>query len=459
MTMAPKRLTSLRRLLAELYPREAEQRRVVSDAGLRAASVSFDPTAATSWFNILEEASRQQRVNEVVSVVLEEYPGNELLRQFVEETFMLLGDSEQREIEQGAREGGLLASQAGVDTLAGLSTATARAERKSHPTPPVQFHHDLELLAKSTRSPENEEALRKWLTEAARLSVEPGRRRFDALLGRRFGLGASRILPSRAVELPQRIVFRDKTVSVRFLEDGMKAGLSVACLAVPVFENGRREGSAFGYGTGWLIAPDHVVTCLHVMHARAASAKARQSDLDLQARAARAHFEWQSSSVHDQGVAVREMVASDEQLDVAVLRLERDVSNAAPLMCNIKRLEKPKDDVSFVVNIIQHPRGEDKRVGLRANAVLDVTERDLFYFTDTDEGSSGAPVLDDDWTVLAVHRAVQYRQDVAYMGRSIGYANVGTRATTVLAWLKTAAPTLYASIRLAAVDDKRPERS
>ncbi len=42
------RLTSLRKVVAELCPREADQRRIVKEAGLREAAIAFDPSSDTS---------------------------------------------------------------------------------------------------------------------------------------------------------------------------------------------------------------------------------------------------------------------------------------------------------------------------------------------------------------------------------------------------------------------------
>ena len=57
------------------------------------------------------------------------------------------------------------------------------------------------------------------------------------------------------------------------------------------------------------------------------------------------------------------------------------------------------------VNIVQHPKGELKQIAIRNNTLLDLPEDsglDKFahYETDTEQGSSGSPVLNDQWEVL-----------------------------------------------------------
>jgi V8-like Glu-specific endopeptidase len=61
--------------------------------------------------------------------------------------------------------------------------------------------------------------------------------------------------------------------------------------------------------------------------------------------------------------------------------------------------------VGEAVTIIQHPKGEDKQIALNANDVLGVWNQHIFYATDTEPGSSGSPVFNRDWKVVAIHHA------------------------------------------------------
>jgi V8-like Glu-specific endopeptidase len=55
------------------------------------------------------------------------------------------------------------------------------------------------------------------------------------------------------------------------------------------------------------------------------------------------------------------------------------------------------------VVIVQHPQGGPKQIALTANQVVNVYEHRLQYTTDTLSGSSGSPVFNDDWEVIAIH--------------------------------------------------------
>jgi endonuclease G len=57
------------------------------------------------------------------------------------------------------------------------------------------------------------------------------------------------------------------------------------------------------------------------------------------------------------------------------------------------------------VTIVQHPRGAKKQIALRENRIVDVPERFLHYSADTEPGSSGSPVFNDQWEIVALHHA------------------------------------------------------
>jgi V8-like Glu-specific endopeptidase len=55
------------------------------------------------------------------------------------------------------------------------------------------------------------------------------------------------------------------------------------------------------------------------------------------------------------------------------------------------------------VIIIQHPGGGQKQIALSHNVIAYADARRLQYMTDTEEGSSGSPVFDIEWKVVALH--------------------------------------------------------
>ncbi|MBL8827544.1 MAG: DNA/RNA non-specific endonuclease [Planctomycetaceae bacterium] len=57
-------------------------------------------------------------------------------------------------------------------------------------------------------------------------------------------------------------------------------------------------------------------------------------------------------------------------------------------------------------SIIQHPSGKEKQIAIRKNEVTGISDTfSINYVSDTAQGSSGAPVFNDQWQVIALHSA------------------------------------------------------
>lgn len=61
--------------------------------------------------------------------------------------------------------------------------------------------------------------------------------------------------------------------------------------------------------------------------------------------------------------------------------------------------------VTNMANIIQHPGGEPQQVAIRDSQVTDALEHFLRYEADTQPGSSGSPVFNDQWQLGALHHS------------------------------------------------------
>ena len=55
------------------------------------------------------------------------------------------------------------------------------------------------------------------------------------------------------------------------------------------------------------------------------------------------------------------------------------------------------------LNIIHHPQGDYKQISIRENTFKETGKIKIFYETDTAPGSSGSPVLNDQWQVVGLH--------------------------------------------------------
>lgn len=79
------------------------------------------------------------------------------------------------------------------------------------------------------------------------------------------------------------------------------------------------------------------------------------------------------------------------------------------------------------IAIIQHPSGSPLQVAMRDNSLVYDDDKSIEYLTNTDYGSSGAPVFNDNWNVIALHS-----QRVKDPNSNTWYRNRGTKITTLL---------------------------
>jgi V8-like Glu-specific endopeptidase len=247
----------------------------------------------------------------------------------------------------------------------------------------------------------------------------------------------------------ERIIGTDDTVGIGFLADGLKVAQAVALIRVPRYEQGQQVtvsgGPWVAKGTAWLLAPDLAITNHHVINARLDSeADASQADFRLQAESAALSFDFDNPEADGVRVEAKRLVAASRSLDYALLELVSRVDRPVPrLSSSIVALDNTS---RMVVNIVQHPRGEPKRVAFRNNLVSAADTTTIRYFADTDQGSSGSPVCDDRWRVVALHRGARHVSGVQFQGKDEAFVNFGSQIQAVLADIGVSDPAAAAAI-------------
>jgi len=249
--------------------------------------------------------------------------------------------------------------------------------------------------------------------------------------------------PSAAVVgkiIQEKIIQQNDMVSFSFLEAGLQAGNGVIRLKVPRFDNGtpskQPDGSPMIFsGTGWLLTKQLLITNHHVINARGENEpNASESDFYKQAESTAAEFDFNSDNMIPKTVAVSKLEIADENLDFAILRLKDVMPRIPPARFPQEIFAVPSNPQ--VVNIIQHPFGHSKKVAFRNNHIFETVFPKVFYFTDTEKGSSGSPVFNDNWQVVALHRASKLVKDVNYQGKSTGWINEGIQLKAIFDFLK-----------------------
>lgn len=263
--------------------------------------------------------------------------------------------------------------------------------------------------------------------------------------------------PSPVTGELERIVGRNDLLAFGWLGAALSVGNSVARLIVPRYYNGSPVYYSTGnpkeiFGTGWLIGSQYIMTNYHVVNARSISeGHATERDLKLQAKHTTVQFEYDEENIAGFPADVAELVAWNRygkppQLDYALLKLTEPVQRI-PLTLAPEAISTLDDD-PVAVNIIQHPGGDAKKLGIRNNLAHKITEFELSYFTDTQRGSSGSPVCDDIWRVVALHKMWNplINNNVMFQGQSVAWENRGTRIGKIIEDLQNNYPDVWQDV-------------
>ncbi|PDT82143.1 DNA/RNA non-specific endonuclease [Sinorhizobium sp. BJ1] len=156
-----------------------------------------------------------------------------------------------------------------------------------------------------------------------------------------------------------------------------------------------------GFATGFLVAPDLLLTNWHVFPHRS------------NANGCAANFLYEKSELGTQiGVSFEldpgRFYISDEKLDFAIVAVRQIAADRAlSEMGQIALIEAvPKILKGEAVNIIQYPEGGPKQYAVAQNRLVDILDEGfLHYETDTLEGSSGSPAFSSNWELVALHHA------------------------------------------------------
>ncbi len=254
-------------------------------------------------------------------------------------------------------------------------------------------------------------------------------------------------------EVPERIIFDDTSslVSFNYIPLARKVGESVAKLTVTKYMVGKpakfqdTEKNIRFFGTGWLIGRAHLITNFHVINGRAeGDGDAAETDLELQAKNTAIQFDFNDHDDEGQLSDVTDLCAYNKALDYAILEVEE--TGRPPLTISDKKLEFSRYK-RIPVNIIQHPGGEPKQIGFRNNLTAHSDDMNITYFTDTNRGSSGSPVCNDKWQVIALHKSSGGNLgSYDYMGKNTAWVNIGTRMSLIIDDLRENYAELWAAI-------------
>ncbi|MGQ0580318.1 MAG: DNA/RNA non-specific endonuclease [Reyranella sp.] len=232
-------------------------------------------------------------------------------------------------------------------------------------------------------------------------------------------------------------------VDVAFFDRGRRAARAVARIIT-------RDGAALG--TGFLISPRLLMTNNHVIgDERAANGLWAEFDyeLDLDGRPAKVtRFAFAPQLCF--------LTNHEDNLDYTVVALgdrvmgSKALSEFGYLPVSSAR---NKHQLGDLVNIIQHPDGRMKEAVVRENQIVARKDTTLHYVADTEPGSSGSPVLNVQFGLVALHHWGSPHRDLTddkgkllpkTINEGIRASSIYTDLTTLSATLKTGGRSLIA---------------
>jgi endonuclease G, mitochondrial len=223
-------------------------------------------------------------------------------------------------------------------------------------------------------------------------------------------------------KLLEAIVNTADFVGIRYLDAGVAAARAVGRILVK-----DTAGRLLGHGTGSMISAHLMLTNHHVFDTAQAAATSH------------VEFDYQDGidgkllDVTTFGFDPDRFFLADEALDFAIVAVRASADELSSFGFNRLIESEGKALLGEFVTIVQHPRGQKKQVALRENRIVDGGEHFLHYTADTEPGSSGSPVFNDQWEVVALHHASVRAPEHPEFGHVL---NEGVRVTAILRAVK-----------------------
>ncbi|HEY9282203.1 MAG TPA: trypsin-like peptidase domain-containing protein [Pyrinomonadaceae bacterium] len=196
----------------------------------------------------------------------------------------------------------------------------------------------------------------------------------------------------------ERIIGQSQLMSSFFLPLGAERARAVGRIVTQ---------TGAGVGTGFLISPRLLLTNNHVIESESRAGRCRV-EFDYVRR-----FDGRIGDTQVFDLLPAEFFLTSEtrdglNLDYTVVAVEavnargEQLAGRGSIPLNVTSGEVT---LAELANIIQHPGGDAQQVALRDNKVVASLEHFVQYEADTQPGSSGSPVFNDQWQLAALHHS------------------------------------------------------
>jgi endonuclease G len=202
-------------------------------------------------------------------------------------------------------------------------------------------------------------------------------------------------LPGLTIE---RIIEGNDLMPFYYLEKGRKTGEAVCRIEVV-----DEMDNLLGHGTGFMVSPSLLMTNNHVLG----------GPEDAKNSLAQFSFEILENRNEKPKINFRldpnKFFYTNKQLDFSLVYVNpksNDDQQSLDQFGYIEVIKEPgKAVIGEYVSIIQHPHGNPKQIALRENRVVQVLPKFLHSVVDTEQGSSGSPVFNDQWELVSLHHS------------------------------------------------------
>lgn len=196
----------------------------------------------------------------------------------------------------------------------------------------------------------------------------------------------------------ERIIGRNQLMTSFFLPLGAERARAVGRIVTP---------TGVGVGTGFLISPRLLMTNNHVIEDERIAGRCRV-EFDYVRRFDGGFGVTQFFRLLPGEFFLTSVTRDGVNLDYTIVAVEPANERGQELAGRgfIPLVTAPGElTLTEWANIIQHPGGDPQQVALRDNKVVKSLEHFIHYEADTQPGSSGSPVFNDQWQLAALHHS------------------------------------------------------
>lgn len=208
---------------------------------------------------------------------------------------------------------------------------------------------------------------------------------------------------------------------IHFLMEGVEIQKSVARIIVEYTDSDNKIG--IQYGTGFMISDDLLLTNYHLLPSKPFPIKNTNKSIN-KVNKCKVQFNYQTDW---KGIEAKDEIfecnfnyyVSDSELDYAIIKV---INSPGKKYGKINLDYTIKGIPNKPVIIIQHPEKKMKEIVLNNNNIRKVHTHYILYETDTLSGSSGSPVFNESWDLVALHSGTN----------NIEFLNQGTNVESIL---------------------------